>query len=204
MAGAEALGKRIDEHIAGYGADIEHRLTGMHETAPWDEFSYGVSDRGASVRIPWQVEVDGKGYLEDRRPNANCDPYVVTRLLVDTICSPRSRTDGFAGERREGALSGVQPVFPLRERRRCWRAAFEPLKVVKGATVDERTPDEVLALIADEDVEVVDVRFCDLPGLMQHFSIPPHSSPPRSSTTGSGSTARRSAASRRSRSRTCS
>ena len=87
VAGAEALGKRIDEHIAGYGADIEHRLTGMHETAPWDEFSYGVSDRGASVRIPWQVEVDGKGYLEDRRPNANCDPYVVTRLLVDTICS---------------------------------------------------------------------------------------------------------------------
>jgi len=40
-----------------------------------------VSDRGASVRIPWQVEVDGKGYIEDRRPNANMDPYVVTRLI---------------------------------------------------------------------------------------------------------------------------
>ena len=87
VAGAEALGKKVEDHIAGYGAEIEHRLTGMHETAPWNEFSYGVSDRGASVRIPWQVEVDGKGYLEDRRPNANCDPYVVTRLLVDTICS---------------------------------------------------------------------------------------------------------------------
>jgi glutamine synthetase len=87
VAGAEALGKKAEEHVAGYGADIEHRLTGMHETAPWNEFSYGVSDRGASVRIPWQVEVDQKGYLEDRRPNANCDPYVVTRLLVDTICS---------------------------------------------------------------------------------------------------------------------
>jgi glutamine synthetase len=87
VAGAEALGKKADEHVAGYGADIEHRLTGMHETAPWNEFSYGVSDRGASVRIPWQVELDQKGYLEDRRPNANCDPYVVTRLLVDTICS---------------------------------------------------------------------------------------------------------------------
>ena len=86
IAGAEALGKEIHGHVAGYGADIEHRLTGMHETAPWDEYSYGVSDRGASVRIPWQVEVDGKGYLEDRRPNANCDPYVVTRLMVDTIC----------------------------------------------------------------------------------------------------------------------
>ncbi len=86
VAGAEALGTKVDEHVAGYGAEIEHRLTGSHETAPWDKFSYGVSDRGASVRIPWQVEVDKKGYLEDRRPNANCDPYVVTRLLVSTIC----------------------------------------------------------------------------------------------------------------------
>jgi glutamine synthetase len=83
----EALGKKAEEHVKHYGADIEHRLTGMHETAPWHEFSYGVSDRGASVRIPWQVEVDKKGYIEDRRPNANMDPYVVTRLIVDTVCS---------------------------------------------------------------------------------------------------------------------
>jgi glutamine synthetase len=82
----EALGKRAPEHIENYGADIEHRLTGLHETAPWTEFKYGVSDRGASVRIPWQVEVDQKGYIEDRRPNANCDPYVVTRLMVETCC----------------------------------------------------------------------------------------------------------------------
>ncbi|HKE76464.1 MAG TPA: glutamine synthetase [Acidimicrobiales bacterium] len=87
IAAAEALGKKASEHVAGYGAGIEKRLTGLHETAPWNEFSYGVSDRGASVRIPWQVEVDQKGYIEDRRPNANCDPYVVTRLIVDTICS---------------------------------------------------------------------------------------------------------------------
>ena len=83
----EALGKKAEEHVKYYGADIEHRLTGMHETAPWHEFSYGVSDRGASVRIPWQVEIDKKGYIEDRRPNANMDPYVVTRLIVDTVCS---------------------------------------------------------------------------------------------------------------------
>ena len=51
------------------------------------EFSYGVSNRGASVRIPWQVEIDKKGYIEDRRPNANMDPYVVTRLITDTVCS---------------------------------------------------------------------------------------------------------------------
>ena len=56
------------------------------ETAPWTEYSYGVSDRGASVRIPWQVARDQKGYIEDRRPNANCDPYVVTRLITNTVC----------------------------------------------------------------------------------------------------------------------
>lgn len=82
----EALSKRAEEHVANYGADIEHRLTGMHETAPWNEFSFGVSDRGASVRIPWQVEKDGKGYIEDRRPNANMDPYVVARLITETCC----------------------------------------------------------------------------------------------------------------------
>jgi glutamine synthetase len=83
----EALGKNVKEHVAGYGHDIESRLTGKHETAPYNKFSYGVSNRGASVRIPWQVPLDGKGYLEDRRPNANMDPYTVTRLLVDTVCS---------------------------------------------------------------------------------------------------------------------
>ena len=87
ITACEALGKNAEEHIHNYGFGIEHRLTGLHETAPWNEFSYGVSDRGASVRIPWQVEKDGKGYLEDRRPNANMDPYVVTRLIVDTTCS---------------------------------------------------------------------------------------------------------------------
>jgi glutamine synthetase len=86
VAGAEALGRRHDLHIENYGADIDHRLTGLHETAPWTHFSYGVSDRGASVRIPWQAAVDGKGYLEDRRPNANCDPYTVARLMLETVC----------------------------------------------------------------------------------------------------------------------
>jgi glutamine synthetase len=87
ITACEALGAKADLHIKNYGAEIEHRLTGLHETAPWTEYSYGVSNRGASVRIPWQVEVDKKGYIEDRRPNANCDPYVVTRLITDTCCS---------------------------------------------------------------------------------------------------------------------
>ena len=46
-----------------------------------------MADRGASVRIPWQVEIDQKGYIEDRRPNADVDPYVVTRLVTETVCS---------------------------------------------------------------------------------------------------------------------
>ncbi|WP_329458193.1 glutamine synthetase [Streptomyces sp. NBC_01497] len=89
ITACEALGegsKPLD-HVKSYGAGIDERLTGLHETAPWNAYSYGVSDRGASVRIPWQVEQDGKGYIEDRRPNANVDPYVVTRLITDTCCT---------------------------------------------------------------------------------------------------------------------
>ncbi len=82
---AEALRGRHDLHIANYGYRIEERLTGLHETASYKEFKYGVSDRGASIRIPWQVERDGKGYIEDRRPNANMDPYTVTRLIIETV-----------------------------------------------------------------------------------------------------------------------
>ena len=87
VAAAEALGRNAPLHIANYGHRIEERLTGEHETASYTEFNYGVSDRGASVRIPWQVARDRKGYIEDRRPNANCDPYLVTQLIVDTVCS---------------------------------------------------------------------------------------------------------------------
>ena len=76
-------------HIENYGAGVENRLTGLHETCSYKEFKYGVSDRGASIRIPWMVERDQKGYLEDRRPNANCDPYLVTRLILETVCGVR-------------------------------------------------------------------------------------------------------------------
>lgn len=90
ITACESLGADQDkvlEHVTQYGTGVEERLTGKHETAPWNVYTYGVSNRGASVRIPWQVEVDQKGYIEDRRPNANVDPYVVTRLLVNTCCT---------------------------------------------------------------------------------------------------------------------
>ncbi|MFC1414383.1 glutamine synthetase [Streptacidiphilus sp. N1-12] len=96
ITACEALGsdqEKVLEHVNQYGHGIQDRLTGLHETAPWDVYSYGVSDRGASVRIPWQVEVEQKGYIEDRRPNANVDPYVVTRLLVNTCCSALEKAD---------------------------------------------------------------------------------------------------------------
>ncbi len=87
IAACDALGERAEDHVRAYGAGIENRLTGLHETAPWSEFNYGVSNRGASVRIPWQVAQDKKGYIEDRRPNANMDPYLVARMITDTVCS---------------------------------------------------------------------------------------------------------------------
>lgn len=73
------------QHIAVYGAGIEDRLTGRHETCSYQEFRAGVSDRGASIRIPWQVARDGKGYMEDRRPCANIDPYVVLERIMRTV-----------------------------------------------------------------------------------------------------------------------
>ena len=82
----ERLSKNPQEHIDAYGIDNDKRLTGLHETCDINTFRYGVSDRGASIRIPWQVEKNGKGYLEDRRPASNCDPYVVSQKLIQTIC----------------------------------------------------------------------------------------------------------------------
>ncbi len=75
--------ERIALHLEHYGAGLKDRLTGAHETASWQEFKYGVSDRGASIRIPMATDLEGKGYLEDRRPCANIDPYTVARLLVE-------------------------------------------------------------------------------------------------------------------------
>ncbi len=78
--------KAIKEAIAVYGADNNLRLTGRHETQAIDKFSYGVSDRGASIRIPIAaVENDWKGWLEDRRPASNADPYKVASVIVKTV-----------------------------------------------------------------------------------------------------------------------
>eukprot|EP00271_Cylindrocystis_brebissonii_P006983 TRINITY_DN1_c0_g1_i1.p1 TRINITY_DN1_c0_g1~~TRINITY_DN1_c0_g1_i1.p1 ORF type:complete len:418 (-),score=67.33 TRINITY_DN1_c0_g1_i1:698-1951(-) len=83
-AAIEKLSKKHPEHIAVYGTGNEKRLTGLHETASIDVFKSGVADRGASIRIPLPVSLEGKGYLEDRRPAANVDPYVVCGMLIKT------------------------------------------------------------------------------------------------------------------------
>ena len=81
----DEFGKNIKKHINVYGADNDQRLTGLHETQSIDKFSYGVSDRGASIRIPIGTVEDGwKGRLEDRRPASNGDPYKIASVIVST------------------------------------------------------------------------------------------------------------------------
>ena len=83
-----AFDKNKEAHIAVYGPDNHLRLTGLHETAPINQFRYGLSDRGASVRMPVNFIKNGyKGYLEDRRPNSEADPYQIVSRIIETINS---------------------------------------------------------------------------------------------------------------------
>jgi glutamine synthetase len=95
-AACEALSEdgAIEAAKNTYGEGLERRLTGLHETCSVSEFRYGVSDRGASIRIPWHVSRQGFGYFEDRRPNSNADPYRVVATLVNTVCSAVGTNEG--------------------------------------------------------------------------------------------------------------
>ena len=80
--------KTHEEHIAAYGSQNDQRLTGLHETQSIDQFSFGISDRGASIRIPvGTVQAGWKGYLEDRRPASHADPYKVVSRILATLRS---------------------------------------------------------------------------------------------------------------------
>ena len=83
-AAVEKLSFKHDEHMAVYGTGNELRMTGKHETASFDKFSSGVANRGASIRIPNTTMDNNKGYLEDRRPSSNMDPYLVTAIIFKT------------------------------------------------------------------------------------------------------------------------
>ncbi|ACB77839.1 glutamine synthetase beta-grasp domain-containing protein [Opitutus terrae] len=83
-----AFNKLMDEHIAVYGPENHLRLTGLHETQSIDKFTYGLADRGASIRVPHSFINNGyKGYLEDRRPNSAADPYLVAGRILKTVQS---------------------------------------------------------------------------------------------------------------------
>ena len=82
----EAFRPLVKEHIEVYGEHNEQRLTGDHETASINDFSWGVSDRGASIRIPIiAVEKGYKGWLEDSRPSSNGDPYKIASRIIKTV-----------------------------------------------------------------------------------------------------------------------
>lgn len=76
-----------NEHISVYGLDNDKRMTGEHETSSIHDFSYGYSTRDTSIRIPAQAIVEKKGYFEDRRPASNCDPYLVSERMLNTVYS---------------------------------------------------------------------------------------------------------------------
>jgi glutamine synthetase len=136
----EALGKNVDEHIDNYGVGIELRLTGHHETAHYSQFSYGVSNRGASIRIPWQVAKDKKGYLEDRRPNANMDPYRVTRVIVDTTCKAVG-TGGSPGAARSSSSKKATKKAPAKKataRKAAKKAPAKKKRTTKKAAARRR------------------------------------------------------------------
>lgn len=83
----EKLKRSHIQHIEIYGLHNEERLTGEHETSGINDFSFGYSTRDTSIRIPAQAQVDGCGYFEDRRPASNCDPYLVSNRMLQTIFS---------------------------------------------------------------------------------------------------------------------
>jgi glutamine synthetase len=80
-----AFGFRHEIHIQNYGSDNHLRLTGKHETQSINKFSWGVSDRGASIRVPLQTSKNWMGYLEDRRPASNADPYKIVNVISETL-----------------------------------------------------------------------------------------------------------------------
>ncbi len=93
----EAFRPATKEHIEVYGEFNDQRLTGLHETASIDDFSYGISDRGASIRIPIiTVDKGWKGYLEDRRPASNGDPYKIAARIIKTVKSAEITEEVFA------------------------------------------------------------------------------------------------------------
>jgi len=80
-----SFGSRHEDHIKAYGSNNNLRLTGEYETQSIDKFSWGISDRGASIRVPQETAKEWKGYVEDRRPGSNADPYKIIKEIVTSL-----------------------------------------------------------------------------------------------------------------------
>jgi glutamine synthetase len=92
MGCVDALSKHHAEHVAVYGHGLADRLTGHHETCSVNTFKMGERDRGASVRIPDSVCKDRFGYIEDRRPGANADPYEIAARILKTCAAGSAKS----------------------------------------------------------------------------------------------------------------
>jgi len=84
-----SFGSRHEDHIKDYGSNNNLRLTGEYETQSIDKFSWGVSDRGASIRVPQDTAKEWKGYVEDRRPGSNADPYKIIYQVVQSLVTAK-------------------------------------------------------------------------------------------------------------------
>ncbi|KAF2643599.1 glutamine synthetase [Massarina eburnea CBS 473.64] len=111
-AAMEKLAARQKEHMEVYGEDNQLRMTGRHETSSFDKFSWGVANRGSSVRIPRAVAADGKGYFEDRRPASNGDPYQITGIMCETMCGKVEGAD-VAAFAKGGPGEELEMIVPV-------------------------------------------------------------------------------------------
>ncbi len=82
----EKLKQNHSYHMENYGIDNNKRMTGHHETASYDKFTWGVGSRNTSIRVGYETFKNNKGYFEDRRPASNIDPYLATSILFKTCC----------------------------------------------------------------------------------------------------------------------
>ena len=81
-----AFEKNSDDHIAVYGPDNHMRLTGLHETESIDKFSYGVADRGASIRVPHSFVNNGYRAISKIAARIRrADPYQIASQILKTI-----------------------------------------------------------------------------------------------------------------------
>jgi glutamine synthetase len=94
------LGSKHSLHLDLYG-DNSERLTGKHETSSKDVFSFGIGNRAASVRIPTSTAHSKKGYIEDRRPASDIDPYVVSAVIADTTLIERTMVSSMIAHYKE-------------------------------------------------------------------------------------------------------